>query len=149
MIITGKQIRAARVGLGLTIKALAAAVRISPTTLNNIENGSKAQARTLSLLRDELESRGASFIIEAGLSWVGIPADHGHTVSDAARPEPATGTTDQDALINRLARAVLKVQGWHVEDNFDAIEGAREKLGARGEYLARIVPAIRQALTEE
>jgi hypothetical protein len=41
------------------------------------------------------------------------------------------------------------VQGWHVENSFDAIQGARERLGARGEYLARIVPAIRQALTEE
>jgi transcriptional regulator with XRE-family HTH domain len=147
--ITGKQIRAARVGLGLTIKALAAAVRISPTTLNKIENGSNAQARTLARLRGELESRGASFKFEAGLAWLGIPADHGHTVSDAARSEPATATTDKDALINRLARAVLNVQGWHVENSFDAIQGAREKLGARGEYLARIVPAIRQALTEE
>jgi len=137
------------VALGLTIKALAAAVRISPTTLHKIENGSKAQARTLARLRGELESRGASFKFEVGLSWVGIPADHGQTVSDAARSELATATTDQDALISRLARAVLKVQGWHLENNFDAILGAREKLGARGEYLTRIVPAIRQALTEE
>jgi transcriptional regulator with XRE-family HTH domain len=64
--ITGKQIRVARVGLGLTIKALAATVRISPTTLNKIENGSNAQARTLARLRSELESRGATFQCRPG-----------------------------------------------------------------------------------
>jgi CheY-like chemotaxis protein/DNA-binding XRE family transcriptional regulator len=95
--VTGKQIRVARVGLGIKLKELAAAARVSPTTLNKIENGGNAYERTLLRLRGELERRGARFRLEGEMSWVRFPDDRGHTGNDAAHQAPARAMIGRDA----------------------------------------------------
>jgi CheY-like chemotaxis protein len=113
--VTGKQIRAARAGLGITLKELADAARVSPTTLNKIENGGNAYERTLIRLRDELERQGAEFKTEAGMSWVSVPEGHGRPGSDAAHQTPVSAMPhdardeqrDFEALIQQMTEKAL------------------------------------------
>jgi CheY-like chemotaxis protein len=115
--VTGKQIRVARVGLGIKLKELAAAARVSPTTLNKIENGGNAYETTLRRIRGELERLGARFNVEAAMSWVSFPDDHGRTGSDVAHLAPVSAMTGRDAHDDQrdfealVQRMTTKAQG--------------------------------------
>ena len=60
----GVQCRMARVGLGLTVRELAALVPCSTETVGRLELGETLKPRTVDDIRRVLESLGAEFIDE-------------------------------------------------------------------------------------
>ena len=56
----------ARAALQLGVRELAAAAKVSPTTITRLERGEGAYPRTLAAIRAALESAGLEFITENG-----------------------------------------------------------------------------------
>ena len=55
------QCRMARAGLGLGVRKLAAAAKVSPDTVTRFERGERIRQRTIDSLRQGLEAAGVEF----------------------------------------------------------------------------------------
>jgi transcriptional regulator with XRE-family HTH domain len=55
------QCRMARAGLGLGVRKLAAAAKVSPDTVTRFERGERIRQRTIDSLRQVLEAAGVEF----------------------------------------------------------------------------------------
>ncbi len=64
--ITGIQIKLARVALGLTVRDLASLAGFNKATITKIENGAGARPATLEAIQKALEGLGIEFIPENG-----------------------------------------------------------------------------------
>jgi transcriptional regulator with XRE-family HTH domain len=64
--ITAEQCRMARAGLGIGIRELAEAAKVSTNTVTRLEAGDELRERTLDAVRAALEARGLQFIPENG-----------------------------------------------------------------------------------
>ena len=64
--ISGTQVRMARVAVGWSTKELAHVAEMHPNTVNRVENGEPATKGTLLLLQTTLEAAGVEFIPENG-----------------------------------------------------------------------------------
>lgn len=60
------QSRMARAALGLGVRDLAAAAKVSPDTIARLERGEELYPRTLEVIRTTLEAAGVEFIAENG-----------------------------------------------------------------------------------
>jgi transcriptional regulator with XRE-family HTH domain len=63
---TPKQCKMARAGLGLGVRDLAAAAKVSTNTLTRFEAGEDLRPRTIDAIRAALEAAGVEFIPENG-----------------------------------------------------------------------------------
>lgn len=66
MTILPVQCRMARAALGLGVRDLAAAAKVSPDTVARFERGDELMERTIAALQQALESAGVTFIDENG-----------------------------------------------------------------------------------
>jgi transcriptional regulator with XRE-family HTH domain len=66
MILRSVQCRMARVALGMGVRDLAAAAKVSPDTIARLERGEELKDRTLDAIRQALEAAGVEFIDENG-----------------------------------------------------------------------------------
>ena len=64
--ITGKQIKMARVALDISVRDLAKIANFNKATITNIENGANARVSTLKAIQETLEGLGIEFIPENG-----------------------------------------------------------------------------------
>jgi transcriptional regulator with XRE-family HTH domain len=65
-ILTAQQCKMARAGLGLGVRDLAGAAKVSTNTITRLERGEGIYPRTLAAIRAALESAGVAFIEENG-----------------------------------------------------------------------------------
>ena len=63
---TPAQCRMARSGLGLGVRELAGAAKVSTNTVTRFERGEELRERTIDALRAALEAAGVEFIAESG-----------------------------------------------------------------------------------
>ncbi len=56
----------ARIALGLGVRELANAAKVSPDTIARLERGDALRERTVAAIRDGLEAAGGEFIAENG-----------------------------------------------------------------------------------
>ena len=61
------QCRMARAGLGLGVRKLDAAAKVSPDTVTRFERGERIRQRTIDSLRQVLEAAGVEFTVGASL----------------------------------------------------------------------------------
>jgi transcriptional regulator with XRE-family HTH domain len=90
MIFLPVQCRMARAALGLGVRDLAAAAKVSVDTVARFERGDELKERTIDALRHALEVAGAEFT-NGGQPGVRLTKAAAHRAAEATPAKPSTG----------------------------------------------------------
>ena len=127
----------ARAGLGLGVRELAEAAKVSTNTITRFEAGEELRERTVDAIRAALEAAGAEFIAENG-GGPGVRLRNSPPTSDelAAKIEkldaeaeamrPPDGPPSPAKALKTMKRAILKNEARRLKGKLERTEAAKK-----------------------